>query len=373
MDGRRRAFLRMMVAGVGAPGLAASEPAFRRVDTDRGYSLWTDRTGGQSQIRDANGRLFRFYRDDPEEVSSVTVHDGYRVRLPLMDKSAGKENPIVVLRNGRLVGEIEIYPLLLEWLSDDDFWGGSSFGARYSEFVGGMPWFFTDARRIGKSVWAILRFYNAGASSHGQSLSLEFTVSIDVEPEPKLHLLRRLKGAGGVAIRPSLRTFEVGGVRFLHDPPGVFALDAAGRAIRLVASVPEPAEVAGVIDRRWLLLADSYGVPLVVQSVDLLRAKTEAKPIRGPWHGGYDAQLTLAGDAPYFAVRWSPGSYSRKYLHRVVRLPDAQSRSLKVLSNSSMLSFWGSRLIEENWPRVLVTDAGTGRLLADLRHPVKPE
>src|SRR5205823_340072 len=102
---------------------------------------------------------------------------------------------------------VPIGPIRDKWLADDAFWGGHERAndLRSEHRRAGILPFFSDARVVDDKVWALLRLYIVGASSHGQWIVSEAVVTITAGPKPKLTVVRHLRvdKDAGVRIRPA--------------------------------------------------------------------------------------------------------------------------------------------------------------------------
>jgi hypothetical protein len=338
-----------------------------------GFTLW--REGELLVLQARDGGRFRLHKEYPVEPSEVRLPGGYTVHLPVDD--SGELNPEVrVFKQGKPAGTIPLGPIRDAWLTDDSLWGSREEAnqARYYHNRAGVPPFFTDARAVGDAVWAIMRLYNVGASSHAQTILLEQVVRIDVTPKPELRVLRPLRGAGnaGVAMAPAMRVIRRRGSWLLHDPPELLHLRPDGVVARSVAVFPTDLLVQTLLDDRWLILRKSnYREPPTLEVLDLDGGDRSPRPLRGPWGKTESVNVADEGNRRLLLTASSYSTGTRTgYL---VTLPSRQVVRVNGSLDDSSPYLWRDWLVLEGYDGgravVRVFDARTGKQIVRLNGP----
>lgn len=334
---------------------------------DGGFSLWQH--GEVRELRASNGVRLRLGKQLPEPKQEVNLPGGYRVRL----LGGPDYSDVTLSRHGKTVDRLPVVPLRDRWLADDAIWGSRNRAnaVRYAHVRGGVPFFFTDARQVGNGVWALLRLYREGASSHGQHIFLEVPVRIEIKPKLALCPLRPLRFVlpteAGTAFHPALRTFQIQGRWYLHNPPQIHLLGEDATPRRVVATLPSSLWVSDVLGGQWLVLAPADPhKPQLLSMMDLASGKRTPVRIPGPWEKADETILSIPASGNRFRVTAHQMS-DNSYQHFLISLPDRRVQPLQSHQYIDQEFFWRNWLVLVGAEAVEVLDARSGRRLAQMK------
>jgi hypothetical protein len=201
----------------------------------------------------------------------LTFPNGTRAFLPLLH-----QDRIAFRRRGRAPGELSLAAILKAWLERDAPWGG----AKRAEELRlmhrrdrGVTGLITNAVPSGAGFLAVLSWRCLGPS--GEPIVAQHLVRLTASPEPKLQALRRRDvPAGweyGLSSTPVPRLFRSGGRLLLYEKPAspefysgtrsgppseLVEITANGARVKRVAALPPARYPVGLLDGRWLVLAE---------------------------------------------------------------------------------------------------------------------